>query len=243
MIEFQNVHLTYPGASAPALSSVNLVIDAGTTVAVMGANGSGKSTLVRCMNATLIPDTGKVLVDGLDTADKENHLAIRRKVGVVFQHPHLQCVASTVEAELAFGLENLELPSEEIRNRVRKQVSLFHLEHLRHRHPMELSAGEQQRVVLAAVMLMEPQYLVLDEPTTFLAPGPGNMLLRLAAELRERCGTAVIHVTQKPKESLLAHRLLILHRGRIHMDASPRILLTEEESLVSLGIPVPLFCR
>ena len=168
MIELEGVSLTYDGAARPALSAIDLTIRDGESVAVVGPSGSGKTSFVRLLNALHLPTRGRVLVDGLDTADASNLWKVRGRVGLIFQDPDNQLVSTTVEREIAFGMENLGLPSAEISSRVEAALERMDLGRLRDRAPHRLSGGEKQRVAIAAVLAMRPDYLALDEPTSLL---------------------------------------------------------------------------
>ncbi|MBC7188132.1 MAG: ATP-binding cassette domain-containing protein [Calditrichaeota bacterium] len=249
MIEVVDVSLSYPGQDGGgclALDRVSLVIDEGQSLGLMGANGSGKTTLARCLNALLVPTVGKVLVDGLDTRDPANHLAIRQKVGMVFQNPDNQIVSATVEREIAFGLENLGIPYEEMHARVEEALQRFDLAGYRQHPPHLLSGGEKQRLALAAVMAMRPKYLVLDEPTSLLDPQGREAIVAMIQSLhREQksaanCKVSTLLISQYPEELLGVDRLLVMDRGRIVMDGPPAQVFREVETLHGLGLEAPV---
>ncbi len=232
------------GESVRALGGVNLTLSEGDSVAVLGANGSGKTTLARCLNGLYVPTSGKVEVDGMDSRDPTLRSEIRRRVGLLFQNPENQIVAATVEREIAFGLENLGLERDEMRSRVERMLALFGLDHLRQQPPHLLSGGEKQRLAIAAVMAMEPRYLVLDEPTSLLDPPSRRQLLRLVLELHRPSNSygpiTTVLITQFPAEALVARRVLVLHRGRIIFDESPDILFQRVEALHNVGLSSPV---
>lgn len=241
MIEVLNLGYQYElekGRLIPALKGVNLTIEEGESVSIMGPNGSGKTTLARCLNGLLRPTSGEVIVDGLRLPD--SIWAIRRKVGMVFQNPDNQIVSATVEREIAFGLENLGIPSEEIRERVGDALRRFHLWDYRHHPPHRLSGGEKQRVAIAAVLAMEPKYLVLDEPTSLLDPKGRREVLSLLSQLQSHGGVSVIHITQFPEEAAEADRVILLVDGQVVMDDAPQVVFAAGERLRGWGVQVPV---
>lgn len=240
MIAVQGVSFTYPGTTVPALENINLTIKPGEYLAITGPNGSGKSTLARLLNALLRPGQGRVLVDGLDTRDDNSTVAIRRRVGMVFQDPDNQLVAATVEDDVAFGLENLELPPAEIRQRVTSALEAVDLADLRTRPPHLLSGGQKQRVALAGVLAMEPRYLVLDEATAMLDPVTREEVLQKVQQLRQEKGLAVIHITHLMEEALQAERMVILKAGRLLSSGRPVDLMQKEEVLAQVGFKIPV---
>ncbi len=250
MIEVSGVSYSYPatdGRSALALDRVSLRIEEGESLGLIGANGSGKTTLARCLNALVIPTQGVVLVDGLDTRDPANHLAIRQRVGMVFQNPDNQLVSATVEREIAFGLENLGVPYQEMHARVDRALAEFDLERYRHHPPHLLSGGEKQRVALAAVMAMRPKYVILDEPTSLLDPQGREAVVEMVQRLhreREESASGVrvstLLISQYPEEVLGVDRLLVMHRGRLVMEGPPEQVFQQVERLHELGLEPPV---
>ncbi len=239
MIELRDVGVTFPGAARPSLDGVNLSIAAGETVALAGPSGSGKTSLLRLLNALLLPTTGSVSVDGMDTRDDASLWEIRRRVGLVFQNPDDQIVSTTVERELAFGMENLGLDRDEMRSRVETLLPMLGLEQLRDRPPHRLSGGEKQRVAVAAVLAMRPRHLLLDEPTSLLDARGRADLWALLAELRSREERTVIHVTQFPEEIAYADRAVVLVEGRVVFDAPPRELFAAGSGADGWGLRPP----
>lgn len=214
----------------------------GQSVAVLGSNGSGKTTMAKLLNALLVPEEGVVLVDGLDTRDKNSQKSIRQKVGMVFQNPDNQIISTSVEREIAFGLENLALPYEEMKTKVERALKYFNLEQYRNHPPHRLSGGEKQKVALASVLSMQPEYLVLDEPTSLLDPLGRKEVLSLIQMLCEERNVTVIHVTQFPEEATIADRVLVMHQGKMVLDGSPLEVFGQEEKLnaIGLGVPFPM---
>jgi energy-coupling factor transport system ATP-binding protein len=243
MIELRNVAYRYKlndKRSILALDDINLTFEKGKSVAIIGSNGSGKTTLARLLNALILPTDGKVVVDGLDTQDKDSQKMIRLKVGMVFQNPDNQLISTSVEREIAFGLENLALPYEEMGKRVRWALYFFHLLEYRNHPPHKLSGGEKQRVALASVLSMQPEYLVLDEPTSLLDPKGKREVLSQVQRLSKQKNVTVIHITQFPEEAIIADRVLVMHKGRIVLDGSPKDVFKQKEKLKEIGLKPPL---
>ena len=240
LIEVEQVGFQYPGAGtsgAVVLKDVSLTIGEGEFVAILGANGSGKTTLARHFNGLLLPDHGKVLVNGLDTRVKGNLGAIRQTVGMVFQHPEDQIVASTVEEDVAFGPENLGMEPGQIRRRVDEAIRAVGLEAHRQRAPHMLSAGQMQRLALAGVLAMRPRCVVFDEATTMLDPAGRRMALELMGQLREG-GLTVIFVTHNMEEAAGASRILVMQAGEVVFDGAPRAAFADAR-LESWGLELP----
>ncbi|MFH1689025.1 MAG: ATP-binding cassette domain-containing protein [Candidatus Eisenbacteria bacterium] len=231
MIRFTDVTLTYGGAGTPALRGIDLSVEAGESVAVVGPSGSGKTSLLRLMNALLVPTSGRVTVDGLVTSDASSVWEVRRRVGLIFQNPDNQLVSTTVERELAFGMENLGLAPSDIRERVEETLVRFRLQDLRHRAPHRLSGGEKQRVAIAAVLAMRPSCLLLDEPTSLLDAAGRRDVWGMLEELRADSSRTVVHVTQFPDEIGLSSRVLVVFEGRVVFDSTPAELFELDEGL------------
>jgi energy-coupling factor transporter ATP-binding protein EcfA2 len=233
MIKVSNLTFIYPrnqDSKSRVLNGVDLTIQEGESIAVMGANGSGKTTLARCLNALLLPTVGDVWVDEMNTKDVSAHQEIRRRVGMVFQNPENQIVSTTVEREIAFGLENLGVPHAEMHKIVDEMLAQFRLTEYRRHPPHLLSGGEMQRLALAAVLAMSPKYLIFDEPTSLLDPESRKHLLSLISKCHadnppdlSSEGISTLFITQYPEEALFCDRLLILSQGRIAFDDKPRI--------------------
>ncbi len=241
LIEFTNVTYAYPlpnGGRIAALREISLRIEEGEYVAIVGANGSGKSTLARHLNALLAPDEGRVIVAGLDTRDQSQHAAIHRTVGMVFQRPEDQIVASLVEEDVAFGAENMGLPPAEIRARVDEALETVGMAELRMRPPHQLSAGQQQRVALAGVLAMRPRCIVFDEATAMLDPAGRRAVRAMMAELH-RAGLTIITITHFMEEALDAQRVVVLERGRVALDGPPEAVFADAAMLRTLGLDLP----
>ncbi len=239
VIRIENITYTYPDAPGPALDGVTLRLQRGSFTAVLGSNGSGKSTLAKHLNAILLPASGQVLVDGMDTADGENLISIRRRVGMVFQNPDNQIVANVVEDDVAFAPENLGVEPDQIRRRVDgalKQVGMYEF---RMHAPHLLSGGQKQRVAIAGVLAMEPEVLVLDEPTAMLDPrGRREVIAAVEALCRDR-GITVVLITHHMDEAARADRVIVMDRGRIVMDGAPGQVFPQAEALRALRLTVP----
>ncbi len=241
MIAIKDLSFDYPGGY-PALKNIDLEIHAGESIAIIGANGSGKTTLARCLNGLLQPRSGQIEIDGLNTRDEQHIAEIRRRVGMVFQNPDDQLITTTVEAELAFGLENLALPRDEISQRVEAALRDFDLASYRDHPPHRLSGGEKQRLAIAAASAMQPRYLVLDEPTSLLDPQHRHQVGELLRSLNQRLGITTILITQLPAEAALAERLVALYQGSLYMQGPPRKVFANGQRLRAAGLDQPLSC-
>ncbi len=245
LIEVNNVTYAYPlpnGGRIAALREISLRIEEGEYVAIVGANGSGKSTLARLLNALLVPDSGCVTVAGMETRDPAHHPAIHRTVGMVFQHPEDQIVASLVEEDVAFGAENMGLPPAEIRVRVDEALAMVGLQEARLRPPHLLSAGQQQRVALAGVLAMRPRCIVFDEATAMLDPAGRRIVREMMADLH-RAGLTIITITHFMEEALDAQRVVVLERGRVALDGPPETVFADAHTLRTLGLDLPPAAR
>ncbi len=240
-------HLVYrhPGsgeALAPALNDIHFKIDEGEFIALVGANGSGKTTLARHLNALLQPTSGKVLVRGMDTRDIASHPQIRANVGMVFQHPEDQIVATVVEEDVAFGPENLCRLPKVIREEVDQALELVNMSEQKRREPHLLSAGQMQRVALAGVLAMQPQCIIFDETTAMLDPAGRRDVLNRMADLN-RMGITVIFITHFMEEVILGRRALLLDGGKLTFDGSPQALFSDAELITRSGLEQPAATR
>ncbi len=245
MLEVNNVTFNYSTQEEqdvpPALQDINLRIEAGETIAVIGHNGSGKSTLAKILAAILRPSSGTVLVDGLSTrARGEDIWTIRQRVGMVFQNPDDQLVANTVIDDIAFGPENLGLPRFEIEERIREAIQLMNLEGYAHMAISELSVGQKQRVALAGILAMRPAYLLLDEPTTMISGHTARQLMETLDRLASEQGTTIIHITHFMHEISTFKRVIVMHEGRVHMEGTPAEIFARAEELQAIGLDVPM---
>lgn len=241
LIEFEKVRYSYDGQKN-ALRGVNLQVDRGEYVAVLGGNGSGKSTLAKHVNALFAPDKGRVLVAGFDTADPEHLLDIRSLAGMVFQNPDDQMVTTIVEEDVAFGPGNLGLEPEEIRRRVDDSLCEVSMREYAEADPENLSGGQKQRVAVAGILAMHPDIIVLDEPGAMLDPRGRRGIRRVTHELND-AGITVILITHFMQEALAADRVIVLDEGRIVLDGPPSEVFSQEELLVACSLEVPLAVR
>ena len=221
-----------------ALNGVSMQVKRGEFVAVLGANGCGKSTLAKHFNAILLPEEGKVYVEGMDTADDDKLYDIRQTVGMVFQSPDNQIVATVVEEDVAFALENLGVPPEEMRRRVDDAMKMAGIYEFRERAPHNLSGGQKQRVAIAGVIAMRPDCLVLDEATAMLDPHGRSQVMRTIHQLRE-AGISIISITHYMEEAAQADRVLVMSRGRIVMEGTPEEVFSQTQRLHSYHLDVP----
>ena len=238
MIEIKELTFIYDTQPSPALDNINLSIQPGEYVAVIGPNGGGKTTLIRQLNALLTPTHGEVWIDGLHTGNVKNRKEIRRLVGMIFQNPDNQIVGMTVEEDVAFGPGNLGLPPAEIRRRVESALAAVGLSELGKRMPHTLSGGQKQRLALAGLLAMDPKIIVLDEPTAALDTAGQAEVFRQIEHLHQQ-GLTIIFVTQDMEEAARADRVLVVHQGRLVADASPAQVLTRVEWLQGLGLAPP----
>lgn len=228
------------GRQGYALRDVTLQIPRGQFVAIIGTNGSGKSTLAKHLNVLLEPTEGDILVDGMSVHDASHLWDIRSRVGMVFQNPDNQIVAAVVEEDVAFGPENLGVPREELRERVTQALATVGMESYRKHAPHMLSGGQKQRVAIAGVLAMQPECIVLDEPTAMLDPRGREEVLRTVHELHDRFGLTVVYITHFMEEAVTADRVLVMHRGRLIMDGTPRDIFPQVEALKEGGLDVPV---
>ena len=239
IIEIKNLHYTYPGDEMESLCGVSLEIEKGSFVAVLGHNGSGKSTLAKHLNAILLPTEGKVLINGIDTADEDRLLDIRRTVGMVFQNPDNQIVANVVEDDVAFAPENLGVAPAEIRERVDKALRQVDMYEFKMHAPHLLSGGQKQRVAIAGVIAMEPDVIVLDEPTAMLDPKGRREVIETVTKLCREKGITVVLITHHMSECTGADRVIVMSNGHIAADGSPESVFSQVELMRNEGLAVP----
>ena len=244
ILEFQNVSFRYEGSSEKehlplAVRDVSFAVKKGDFVAILGHNGSGKSTLAKLSNSILLPESGKVLVNGMDTADESLSYDIRRTVGVVFQNPDNQIVASVVEEDVAFGPENLGVPPEEIRKRVDNALKAVGMYEYRKHEPHKLSGGQKQRVAIAGMIAMLPECLVLDEPTAMLDPRGRKEVMDTILKLNREMGMTVVFITHFMEEAVRASRVIVMDNAEILMDGTPREVFRQADRVKAAGLDVP----
>lgn len=239
IIEIKNAHYTYPGDELPSLCGVSLSIEKGSFVAVLGHNGSGKSTLAKHLNAILVPDEGKVFINGIDTAEEDKVIDIRRTVGMVFQNPDNQIVANVVEEDVAFAPENLGVEPEEIRRRVDSALKQVDMYDFRLHAPHLLSGGQKQRVAIAGVIAMEPEVIVLDEPTAMLDPKGRREVIDTVTKLCREKGITIVLITHHMSECIDADRVVVMSNGYIVADGTPQSVFSKVELMRKEGLAVP----
>ena len=222
-----------------AIDDVNLDIQAGQFIAVLGHNGSGKSTLAKHINGLLVPTEGTLWVDNMDTSEEEDIWKIRQKAGMVFQNPDNQIIGSVVEEDVGFGPENIGVPTEEIWKRVDESLQATGMVAYRHHSPNKLSGGQKQRVAIAGVMAMRPECIVLDEPTAMLDPNGRKEVLKAVRELNEKEGVTVILITHYMEEVVFADHVFVMDQGRVVMQGTPREVFSRVEELKALRLDVP----
>ncbi|MCL2421022.1 MAG: energy-coupling factor transporter ATPase [Defluviitaleaceae bacterium] len=222
-----------------ALQDVNIRIDRGEFVAILGHNGSGKSTLARHLNALLVPTEGTLWVKDMDSKEPQNAWPIRQLSGMVFQNPDNQLVATIVEEDVAFGPENLGVPSEEIRQRVDDALDSVRMSHYASAAPHQLSGGQKQRIAIAGVLAMRPDCIVLDEPTAMLDPSGRQEVIETVLRLNKASGITVILITHFMEEAVKAGRVIVMDKGTVVMDGVPRKIFRQVEKMKGLGLDVP----
>ena len=221
------------------LKGIDLDIAKGEFVAVLGHNGSGKSTLAKCFNAINIPESGEVFVNGLDTKDENNLLKIRESAGMVFQNPDNQIVATIVEEDVAFALENMGVEPSEIRRRVDEALKTVGMYEYKNHAPHRLSGGQKQRVAIAGIIAMEPDCILLDEPTAMLDPKGRNEVMKTIKMLNREKGITIVLITHYMEEAAQADRVVVIDGGEIVMDNTPKKVFSQVKTLQNLGLDVP----
>ena len=243
IIRVEHLNYAYPavddGTPVAVFTDLNLTIEEGTFVAILGSNGCGKSTLAKHFNSILLPCGGKVYVSGLDTSDEELLMRVRRNVGMVFQNPDNQIVANVVEEDVAFGPENLGISSPEIRRRVDKALQQVGMYHFREHAPHLLSGGQKQRIAIAGIIAMEPKCIVLDEPTAMLDPRGRKEVMETVLRLNREKNITVVLITHHMEEAAQAQRVVVLHKGAVAADGDPREVFSRVELLHSIGLAAP----
>ncbi|WP_419509982.1 energy-coupling factor transporter ATPase [Candidatus Allofournierella excrementavium] len=247
MINAEGIRFRYTPESPWAVDGASVSVDKGEFVAVLGANGCGKSTLAKHFNAILLPEAGTVLVEGMNTADEEHLYDIRQKVGMVFQNPDNQIVATVVEEDVAFALENLGVPPAEIRARIDDAMKMAGIYKHREKAPHKLSGGQKQRVAIAGVIAMRPDCLVLDESTAMLDPRGREKVMETIRRLNRDYGITVVSITHYMDEAAQADRVVVMSEGKVVMEGTPRQVFSQVDELHRLRLDVPqvteLCCR
>lgn len=243
MIKIENLSYAYPSnddsESHFALKGLNLEINKGDFVAILGHNGSGKSTLGKLINAQIFPTTGDIWIDDLNTKDENLIWDVRGKCSMVFQNPDNQMVATTVEEEVAFGVENLQIPNPELRQRVDSAIDLVGMSDFKTRNPANLSGGQKQRVSIAGVVAMMSDYIIFDEPTAMLDPKGRKDVIKLVEELNKNYGKTIIYITHYMEEAIIADKIVVLDKGQVALEGSAREVFSKVDQMKSLGLTVP----
>ena len=239
IIEVKDVEFRYEGAEEEAVAGVSLRVERGEFVAVLGRNGSGKSTLAKLLNALNIPQKGEIWIDGVAAHEEANSLEVRKRCGMVFQNPDNQIVATVVEEDCAFGLENLGVAPDEIRRRVDGALAAVGMRDHAEAAPHMLSGGQKQRVAIAGVLAMRPQIIVFDESTAMLDPSGRREVFAVAEELNRRDGITIVWITHFMDEALHAGRLLVMDAGKVALEGAPREVFQKTEEIRRMGLDVP----
>ena len=241
MIDAKNITFSYDEEEPKklVLKDIDLHIERGSFVAVLGHNGSGKSTLAKTFNGILLPMGGAVYVAGMDTKDEDKIFDIRSTAGMVFQNPDNQMVAAIVEDEVAFAPENLGVEPKEIRRRVDECLETVNMSEFAKSSPSRLSGGQKQRIAIAAVLAMEPECIILDEPTAMLDPKGRREVIKTVRELNKSRGMTVVLITHFMEEAALADRVVVMNGGKIEMDGTPKEIFSEVEKIKAIGLDVP----
>ncbi len=243
MIDVEKLSFSYDDEETQekkyVIAELDLHIDKGSFVAVLGHNGSGKSTFAKHLNGILLPSGGKVYIDGMDTQDEAHTFDIRRTAGMVFQNPDNQIVAAVVEDEVAFAPENLGTPPAEIRRRVDECLEIVNMSEFAKSTPSRLSGGQKQRIAIASVLAMEPQIIILDEPTAMLDPKGRREVMKTIKKLNQEREMTVVLITHYMEEAALADRVVVMEKGKVVIDDVPKKVFSEVEKIKKIGLDVP----
>lgn len=242
MIKIDNLTYIYPSnddSQKKAIDGLSIDINKGEFVAILGHNGSGKSTLGKLINGQILPTSGDIWVDDLNAKDEDKIWDVRKKCSMVFQNPDNQMVATTVEEEVAFGVENLQIPNPELRNRVDNAISLVRMDDYKKRNPATLSGGQKQRISIAGVIAMMSDYIIFDEPTAMLDPKGRKDVINLVLELNKDYGKTIIYITHYMEEAIKADKIVVLDKGKKALEGSAREVFSRVETMKKLGLSVP----
>ena len=244
IIEIRDLHFAYDAEgedSKPTevLKGIDLDIHRGEFMAVLGHNGSGKSTLAKNINAILLPTSGTVTVDGIDTKDESKLFELRQRAGMVFQNPDNQIVSSIVEEDVAFGLENMGVPYEEMRRRVDDALKAVGMYEYRLQSPSQLSGGQQQRIAIAGIIAMQPECIILDEPTAMLDPQGRREVMETVKRMNREKGITIVIITHYMDEAAQCERVVVMDKGKVVMDDTPRKVFSQVEKVKAIGLDVP----
>ena len=239
MIEIKNLVYEYEEADHPAVGGVDLTIEKGEFVAILGHNGSGKSTMAKCLNGLFQPTRGDVVIDGMNTKVEEDIWKIRARAGMVFQNPDNQIVATIVEEDVAFGAENLAVEQGELRRRVDEALAAVEMTEYKDDQPHKLSGGQKQRVAIAGILAMNPDYIILDEPTAMLDPVGRQEVMKTILRLNKEEGKTIILITHFMNEAVQADRVAVMEEGKLILEGPPRDVFNQVDTMKSLGLDVP----
>ena len=243
IIEISGLHFSYPAEEgkepAEVLKGIDLTIKKGEFVAVLGHNGSGKSTLAKHLNAILLPTEGKVTVGGIDTAEEARIFELRQKAGMVFQNPDNQIVSSVVEEDVAFALENLGVPYDEMRKRVDDALRAVNMYEYRQHSPSQLSGGQKQRIAIAGIIAMQPECIILDEPTAMLDPQGRKEVMATIRKMNREQGITIVLITHYMDEAAQCDRIVVMDKGSVVLDDTPRTVFSHVEQVKEIGLDVP----
>ena len=239
MIEIKNLVYEYEEADHPAVGGVDLTIEKGEFLAVLGHNGSGKSTMAKCLNGLFQPTRGDVVIDGMNTKEEEDVWKIRARAGMVFQNPDNQIVATVVEEDVAFGAENLAVEQGELRRRVDDALAAVEMSEYKDDQPHKLSGGQKQRVAIAGILAMNPDYIILDEPTAMLDPRGREEVMKTILRLNKEEGKTIILITHFMSEAVQADRVAVMEEGKLVLEGPPREVFNQVDTMKSLGLDVP----
>lgn len=239
IIEIKDVCFNYEDNEGPILENFNLNIERGTFVSILGHNGSGKSTVARLLNGLLLPNSGTVTVNGISSADEKNDFEVKKQVGLVFQNPDNQIIATIVEDDVAFGPENLSIEPKEIRKRVDEALKAVDMYEYKDKAPHLLSGGQKQRIAIAGILAMEPQCIVLDEPTAMLDPLGRQEVISTLMKLNREKGITVVLITHYMEEAVLSDRIVVMDNGKIVLDDEPKSVFCEVDLINKAGLSVP----
>lgn len=242
-IEFNNVSFSYPETEAQIIKNLSVSIDDGEMVAVLGHNGSGKSTFAKLINGLLTAQSGTVTVNGIDAANEQSRIDLLQQVGMVFQNPDNQIVASIVEEDVAFGPENLGVEPDEIRERIDNALKTVDMYEYRNKSPHNLSGGQKQRVAIAGILAMNPKCIILDEATAMLDPKGREEVMNKVKMLNDELGITIIYITHFMEEATLAKRVIVLDNGKIVLDGAPKEVFSHTDIIEQTGLDLPQPCQ
>ncbi|WLR50991.1 energy-coupling factor ABC transporter ATP-binding protein [Bacillus tianshenii] len=239
LVSVKNLYYRYPNAESWTLEDVNLTLNRGEWTAVVGHNGSGKSTLAKLLNGLLLPEKGEILIDDQLSVNQENIWEVRKRIGMVFQNPDNQFVGATVRDDVAFGLENIGIPREEMVKRIDHALAEVNMTDFLNQEPHHLSGGQKQRVAIAGIIALEPSLMILDESTSMLDPSGRKEVVETVRELQQKKGITVLSITHELEEIVEADRVIVMNRGKIYKEGTPQELFKHADELAEIGLDLP----